>query len=376
MDSLLFPVLSTLVLAILFPLLFYLLTSNPKSASNTSRNREHRNDIDMHSRGNPPPDIQINPLHIFRFIDLPEELSLWILTLAARSSQSTYHTLLFVSREMQDLTHRAGLPEIPVMLRATHQLTSFHNLIETRPHLTCLVRHLWIILALSVEEETTTCANVINACTEVRSLACSDRVLKASIAQALILSHTQCTSLTVGMGTVSWEHLLETPSGQEFLNQLTHLRVTGRYNCPKTLRFKNLTHLSFPSNPRVSDRGVSNQVSRLGLSNDSIYPVLRHIVITKINSRLHANKVDWNENVIMLTVPEEWNERLLWRDATRGKNIWDRALKAIPKRECTVLVLIASPDPDGSLQAPLLLGKIVDFVSYILAFYLHTVYIS
>lgn len=316
-----------LSLFVIMSALFFMLLSMPsKSSGIPEAHRQSSSILDKRSSAPAP----------FAFQDLPLELAFEILAVAARSTHSTYRNLLLVSRRMQNLTHLACLPTIPILLKTAHHQISFHRFLLSHPETAPLVRHLWLVLEVSTQEsQHYICAEIVDACTEITSLACDVPVVMASIAKSQKFNHTQCRSLTLATGDLPWENILNTPNGPKFLSQITHFRILD-YCLPRfspNSHFSNLTHLSLALR-KSADSITATEIAGWAFRKADAHPALRRVVFTTQPdnwrggpfNRYRSERLAKDTRMFILHCSEGWTDADAWEDSVRsGVSLWDRA---------------------------------------------------
>ncbi|KAF8073343.1 hypothetical protein FPV67DRAFT_1620405 [Lyophyllum atratum] len=270
----------------------------------------------------------------FRFRKLPPELQLTVLAHSAESPE-TFRALVRVSRYMNDTTLRACLPRMPVTLNTPKQLAAFASLIQRNRGVGDLVHNLWVS-PLRKEDVALAC-RILQACTNVRVLACEARVITAitSNSKTSKFKHTLCRDLTLLLSRPQWESAMNTPNGLLFLRQLTHLRVTTEQTVPYELPFSNLTRLSYPTPRRFDDHDIERPHA---LGNTAVFPSLQQVVLTKRcgSEGQLPRKID--SKLVLLYVPREYTEVEMWCDMAWGQSLWHKATKALPVPKKAVLV--------------------------------------
>jgi len=139
--------------------------------------------------------------------------------------------------------------------------------------------------------------------------------------------HHNLKQLTLIKSITPWNLILRSPTGHQFFNQLTHLRVSGgtSFIIPDFC-FSSLTHLSFschqvsfgPSSPFTSAR----------------FPVLQHIVpslpymvcrdMDPMTLRTAGHAID--PRIDVLACPKKWKEVDVWQSVMDGAmDLWARA---------------------------------------------------
>lgn len=273
----------------------------------------------------------------FRLKCLPPELLFLVLSYSADWPE-TYRALALVSRYIYHSTLRACLPVMPITLSSTKQLISFASLVHgdksSRHRLDKgnLVHHLWISPLRN--EDFAHTYHILRACANIRVLACDARVL-ALITHSRNLKHTFCRDLTLLLSHLRWVHAFNTPSGYQFLQQLTHLRVMGEQSVPKTLSFDRLLYLSYPERS-CSDTDMGDSVAERpsALSNKSTYPSLRQVVLTRRSSISKGAPLLCDPMLVLLHTRRDITEMEIWRNGCKGQSLWQQAEKTLPEKTC------------------------------------------
>ncbi|TRM64001.1 hypothetical protein BD626DRAFT_493455 [Schizophyllum amplum] len=268
----------------------------------------------------------------FRLDDLPSELILDIMETSALRWSSSYTTLRLVSRRLNTLADRACLIHVPVLLTNAHKTIAFRTFLDRRPRALPYVRHLWVAPALDAEGDLAyVAAIVLRRCTNLRSLACTARMLHEAIAHAPLFRTECCRRLTIlappapGVGGDAWGDLRGNATVTNFLGRVTHMRIAGEI--PR-LRdgevFARLTHLS------IVYEGPVGQITEdlAALTDDAkTHGTLRRVVITVRGiSRTIPYGDQWKskgQRWMVLALPFCWNEVDMWKNQVRGRGLWD-----------------------------------------------------
>jgi len=161
------------------------------------------------------------------FGDLPIELALRILLKAARD-QSTYRSLVLTSHRVRNLIRFEALPDILYHLSRADQLPAFLHFLNAHPAplVADAIRFLWIIPdhAGRVQQ---VCAQIIEKCTNLVSLACHYHVFKAFTSSTSDLLHKKCVDLTLmDLGAMNdFTHLVNVSPRRELVHSLDRLHV-------------------------------------------------------------------------------------------------------------------------------------------------------
>ncbi|KAG5635956.1 hypothetical protein H0H81_009552 [Sphagnurus paluster] len=262
----------------------------------------------------------------FQFRELPLELQIYVLSFCA-DMPATYRSLVLVSRSTYEMTLRACLPLMPITLSSSRQLIAFAKLVHQDE--TCLVpfldigrlvHRLWISPRL--REDTILAYRIVRACSNIHSLACDARTLCASIAKCARFKHTMCRELTLLVSRSHWECTMETPSGLQFMRQLTHFRLMGEPAVPRMLALPQLTHLSYLDRPRHPEREAEILSS---LEDSGLFPSLEEVILTKRCGPERQVPERINHRLAVIYVLREQTEMELWCNAARGESLWNRA---------------------------------------------------
>ncbi|KAH0583123.1 hypothetical protein H2248_011009 [Termitomyces sp. 'cryptogamus'] len=280
----------------------------------------------------------------FQLKQLPPELQLLVLSYSTDWPE-TYRALVLVSRYIYHLTLRACLPIMPITISSSKQLTSFASLVHRNkssrhcrlpPDLGNLVHRLWISPLRN--EDFVHTYHILRACGNVRVLACDARGI-AMITSSPKFKHTMCTDLTLLLSHPQWSNALNTPSGLQFLRQLTHLRVMGEESVPKTMFFDHLLYLSYSERSRPDSDMDDSEIKRpLALSNMSIFPSLRQVVLTRRCGMKEKAPVLCDPRLVLLHVRRDRAEMEIWRNGIKGQSLWQQAAKALPATKKSIIV--------------------------------------
>lgn len=269
----------------------------------------------------------------FRLKRLPPELQLLILSYSADWPE-TYRALVLVSRHIYNSTLHACLPIMPITLSSTKQLTSFASLVHRNRSSRFgfdrgnLVHRLW--LSPHRKEDFTHTYRILRACVNIRVLACDARALFLTM-HSPKFKHTMCRDLTLLPSHPQWVSALETPSGLQFLRQLTHLRFTGEHNLPKTLSFDRLLYLSYWETSFPDSGTIGSEVKRpSALDDKSIFPSLQQVVLTRRCGTEERAPLLCDQTLVLLYVHRDCTEMEIWRNDSKGKSLWKQAAKALP----------------------------------------------
>jgi hypothetical protein len=262
--------------------------------------------------------IRILKSGIFRFLDLPPEISFLILTNCI-GSPGMYLSLVQVSRRCQQLTFHAMLPLTPVELITPEQIRSFDFMLCQRPKLATLVHHLWV--TPYKERLLRPCVRIVMKCRNLQSLATNAHMVQCITFRGSNLSHLDCKDLTLlSTSTWIWANLLATPNGLALFRQLTHLRLIGD-RFPTDIPLPNLTHFSYGS----SD--ISNSQIGLSMLEDpmSLYPSLHTVIVTKfrVSGELRISReAATHSRLFIFELPLKRTELGLWCDNVCRWGMW------------------------------------------------------
>ncbi|KAF9465776.1 hypothetical protein BDZ94DRAFT_303681 [Collybia nuda] len=285
----------------------------PRNPATEDSGRQGSYTLDNHERCEPK----------LTFFDIPVELILEVLCLASASSQSTYKSLLLVSRQFYGIVQTNCLQAVPITLDGYEQLASFENFIRATPEVQDYVRFLWIM------GHGLTCWGLIHSILELStgivSLSCTTRSL-TSICSSLAFKHTQCTDLTLVETWHAWNDVLETPHGARLCAQVTRLRLHEGLSpeFPKQ-HFTALTHIAFSSRP------IQEYIER---HLAALRPLrgLRQIVVTTFWWRDEApdsgtsKLLDLDGRLSILHCRRNWTELVAWQARVRGGfDLWEQA---------------------------------------------------
>jgi len=170
---------------------------------------------------------------------LPNELRLSIISYAC-TSQSSYRTLLLVSRNFHDLVQPGYLPRVPVRLNQRSARPFYDFIVEQG--LAGYIRYLWI------NGISTTCSQIVVACPNLIALACSKSILYSVCEPPSItnsFTHSKLQELTV-FDQCDWSFLKSLPHGASLCHQITHLRLhdLSSMGLAAPDLFPSLTHFS------------------------------------------------------------------------------------------------------------------------------------
>ncbi|KAG6917029.1 hypothetical protein DXG01_004155 [Tephrocybe rancida] len=265
----------------------------------------------------------------FRLRRLPIELQLHVLSYSASCSE-TYRSLVLVSRHIYQLTLRACLPIMYITLSSTKELASFANLVhkdDRSRHILpvaagTFIHHLWVTPLR--REDSMDAYRILRACTNIRVLAVDARGL-AMITKSPRFKHTMCTDLTLLLRRTNWGINMDTPSGLQFIRQLTHLRVMGEQNLPRSAPFAKLSHLSY-SEPDVQDDA---DIERPWVLKDrTVFPALQQVALTRRCGPEEGAPLKVEARLVLIQVRRDRTEMDIWRDGLKGESLWGQAAKA------------------------------------------------
>ncbi|KAJ7289175.1 hypothetical protein C8J57DRAFT_1276926 [Mycena rebaudengoi] len=300
-------------------------------------------------------DISVWPRHklllteayrAFPFEELPVELALEILLLAASHSKGTYRSVLLTSLRILNLACIETLSAVPVILTTEFQMTAFKAYLDEHPEAIPHIRALWII----GHDNTYSCTHqiaisIVHTCTSIRSLGCRDGILWESVYAARPLRHTQCVDLTV-VGYVNPDYsalnrvLNEFPSSAAFLNQLQHLHLIepdqwdSIFWLPLKIlpELKNLTHLSIATRTDILIRTPQWPLDLEALRTQVVKaPRLQQVVLT---TRLHGEELEKickearriDACFVVVHRPRRWKESRVWQQSLQDRQkFWTRA---------------------------------------------------
>lgn len=258
----------------------------------------------------------------FPIAEFPPELALQILGKCAEW-QGTVANLALVSRRIQALTYEACLPGMAIRLVGEQEVESFDLLLLRKTHLLPYIHHLWVTPLH--ENYHPAAIRILRTCTNVRSLALNGRLLKEAITSPHIgyrIRHKHCRSLTLlPTSSEGWASLLA-PSAQQFLAQITHLRIVGdRIPVEFDFPLPNLYSFSY-----VLNRNVPNLAYGERMLKDKVgFPNLRTVVLTGERrgkgggARISKMK---DTRLFVFEVPAERTDLFMWCDNTLGKGFW------------------------------------------------------
>ncbi|KAJ7163322.1 hypothetical protein C8R46DRAFT_1102990 [Mycena filopes] len=277
----------------------------------------------------------------FALADLPLELILPILSYATGCSQGTYRSLLLTSKRISDLVRSEEmLSGVSVILSTPWQLESFAGLLKARPEAIPQIHDLWTILPFASKREirdaVPTTVSVIRLCTNVRSLACTSRVLydiihsSAPFEPTQLFEPTQCVDLTLDLDAYSYS-LMNTASAaaHPFLRQIHRLHLIGTLESSwggwgVLPTMDNLTHLSVAT-------GSATHIEKRNLRKVVKSPKLQQAVIT---TRLTGDEQEFlagdvhdiDPRFSVLYRRRRWTEPKLWHERAQDPaRFWTQA---------------------------------------------------
>ncbi|KAJ7742099.1 hypothetical protein B0H14DRAFT_3608076 [Mycena olivaceomarginata] len=250
----------------------------------------------------------------FRFTNLPVEIALKILKLAATKS-STYSTLMRTSRGVADLARVECVPEV-LILSSPDAAVSFYGCISMHPEVGAGIKHLWLFPALATSQTTSICPAILKACYNVERLACvPDRLLE--ICSGTEFRHTSLVDVTLVDPIVPWERLFASRHGAAFFNQIQELRLVGgtQHTAPPLGRsFRNLTDLTLSSTTTTSVRNyILDHVRFPNLGRITVtvpYAAWRTVGMSFLMS--DPELVD--HRLCVVHCPKKWKELDVWKD--------------------------------------------------------------
>ncbi|KAG5653094.1 hypothetical protein H0H81_002319 [Sphagnurus paluster] len=268
----------------------------------------------------------------FHFQTLPVEIQMTVLAFCA-DTPATYRALVCVSRSVYVMTLRACLPLMPITLSSPRQLISFSHLVcrDETPIASSLdagvlVHRLW--LSPLRREDTSLAYRILRACSNVRALACDARTLSAAIARCTRFKHEMCRELTLLLSRPQWECAMDTPSGLQFLQQLTHLRLMGEPTVPRTLPLPALTQMSYPD--QLLRPEGENIVRPWALGTPVAFPSLQQVVLTRRCGPAGHIPEEVDPRLLVVYVPRDQTEMEVWCAAAKGQSLWYHASLALP----------------------------------------------
>ncbi|KAJ7260889.1 hypothetical protein B0H12DRAFT_1069594 [Mycena haematopus] len=238
----------------------------------------------------------------FPFIDLPIEIAVAILKLAAAKS-GTYPALMATSRAI-----------------ATMARFEFH------PGVGAGVKQLWLFPALAVKQATIVFPAILNACYNVERLACKpDHLIEISNSDSGAFRHKSLVDVTMVDPIIPWDRLFASRHGAALFNQIQMLRLVGgtQHNTapPLNMFFRNLTDLTISA---VTTTCIQNYIR-----DPDRFPSLERVVVT-------VQYTDWRTvgMAFLMSEPElqdsrlcvvhcskKWKELDVWKGAKF--NIWN-----------------------------------------------------
>ncbi|KAL1745103.1 hypothetical protein HDZ31DRAFT_82168 [Schizophyllum fasciatum] len=287
----------------------------------------------------PPPHPQA-----FRLQDLPSELILDILETSALRWPGTFGTLRLVSRRLNALADRACLIHVPVLLTSAHRTLAFRAFLDARPRALPYVRHLWVGAALDAADAGGAgyvAAIVVRRCANLRSLACTARMLYEAIAHAPRWRTERCRRLTIlappspalgstpheaaGAGDV-WDDLRGNATAASFIGRVTHVRISGAVPSLRDGLFSRVSHLS------IAYDGPAGQITRdMGefVDDAKTQEKLKRVVVTvRGMSKTVPYGDEWKsrgQRWMVLGLPQGWAEVDMWKNDIRGRGLWEIA---------------------------------------------------
>ncbi|KAJ6512067.1 hypothetical protein C8R47DRAFT_1093317, partial [Mycena vitilis] len=267
----------------------------------------------------------------FPFLNLPVELALRILNYATGCSQATYRSLLLTNKRISDLIRIEMLSGVPVILTRESQMVAFLRYLNARPEVIPHIHALWTISPGSVRQVTSVCVEIINTCTNIRSLACHPHILLQSICKAEQFNHTRCVDLTMMEFRISWATFMTaSPHGAKFFHQLERLHLVGALEHSMWVtwavipRLDNLTRASIAmGSHRSVNKALFEQVVKS--------PKLQQVVVT---TRLHGEDQQMLSDVVqeiddrfgVIHRRRRWKEHNLWHEGLQDPDrFWNQA---------------------------------------------------
>ncbi|KAJ6544124.1 hypothetical protein B0H19DRAFT_296209 [Mycena capillaripes] len=185
-------------------------------------------------------------------VDLPVELLITILVLAASSSRSSARALAIAARWTSEVTRGMRLKNVSI--RTFRELQSFNMLVRSPSQASMTVETLWIATNAGHSMEKAIIPNIIRSCSNLTALACQLPALEALcgdadaggwwLARPFRLTLMDNTRWAGGW----WNRILACPLGSGFLHTVTHLHFAHYQHRLEThlpvAQLPNLTHFA------------------------------------------------------------------------------------------------------------------------------------
>ncbi|KAI5823015.1 hypothetical protein K523DRAFT_317506 [Schizophyllum commune Tattone D] len=278
----------------------------------------------------------------FRLEDLPSELILDILETSALRWNGSYTTLRLVSRRLNALADRACLIHLPVLLTTAQKTVSFRAFLDAQPRALPYVRHLYIANALDADAGDVgyVAAIIMRRCTNLRSLACTARMLYEAIAHAPLWRTERCKRLTIlappvptihdgglnhGSSGDVWEDLRANAVAAAFLARVTHARISGPMPCLRDGGvLARVSHLCIAYDGPV---GQITQDMGQFVDDAKTHERLKRVVVTvRGMSKTVPYGDEWKtkgQRWMVLGLPLGWTELDMWKNEIRGRGLWE-----------------------------------------------------
>ncbi|KAF9523893.1 hypothetical protein CPB83DRAFT_862084 [Crepidotus variabilis] len=238
---------------------------------------------------------------------LPNELLLSVITQACESKES-YRTLLLLNRRLHELVTASDfLLKLPIRID-TASVAPFHRVLISNPQFANSITYLWINGPTFKRLGSAVSQDVVMACPQLISLACTTSllyILGASVAslkpeKARGDKFRNLRELTLfAHDYTSWQTLMESGDTNEWITgQVTHLRL--QYRAPP--EFADLEEDWFPS---LTHYAISVQhpgtISLTREEFQNIFPrdEVEQIIITTFENPEEVNKevLEWDERI-------------------------------------------------------------------------------
>ncbi|KAK7055090.1 hypothetical protein R3P38DRAFT_1343980 [Favolaschia claudopus] len=252
----------------------------------------------------------------FPFKKLPMEILVAILKIATTKS-GTYAALMCSSRAIADIVRFNCVPDVVILDNPTVAI-SFFACISVHPRVGAGVEQLWYIPALHPRQAAVVSPAIINACHNVKKLACyPDTIL--DICSNAVFRHTPLVDVLLMDSTIPWARMLASRHGAKLFNQIQALRIAGGTEpaaIPPGVTFNNLMDLTVKSK-------TVNQCIGSWLLDQVAFPSLERLTVTVpylawrdfgMGYLMSAPELNTDARLVIVHCCKKWKELDAWKD--------------------------------------------------------------
>lgn len=256
----------------------------------------------------------------------------------ATVSQSSYRSLVLVSRTMRNIVRLEFLKTLPIVLTRENQYESFLEFVQSDPEVGSSIQCIWMIPldydSIGLPEL------ILTYCPNIVSLACQPQSLLSFLSSSSDAELTSCKELTLhDCLPSSWS--TRRPNFLAFCSQIERLHLIGPFIATWTIpTFPNLLAVSISHGQKPINvlrfREVfqdSTKLEKIALTTDLENMKLRV---------LQAEVMAWNDKesvpeITLYSLPQDWTDVAVWLEGLYDMNFLEAVHQRVVRRTSSPL---------------------------------------